>query len=193
MPVAAALPFIIGGASAAGSIAQGRAAGRQAQAQANQGQDQLRLAAQRQGMQRPGMVQQDMLRGAMLGQMPTALQIGNGRANVPTSTGGVDLNALAQSPGLAALSQVMQRNALQEGLRGYAPSMTPTPQPQPNLLDKILGGVGTVGGLAGGAMYGGQNLNDLFGNPFKVKQRTGQQPGDFVPSDNIQWPTFGGK
>lgn len=179
MPVAAALPFIIGGATAAGSIAQGRAAGRQAQAQANQQQDQLRLAAQQQGMQSPRIAQQDMVRAMLMGNAPTALSIGNGRANVPQSSGGVDLNAMAANPAMGQLAQVMQRNALMQGMKGYAPSMTPTPQPQAGILDKILGGVGTVGALAGGTMYGGQNLKDAYAK----KPGLPQGPYDYVPQN----------
>lgn len=194
MPVTAALPFIIGGATAAGSIAQGRAAGREKQAQANQQQDQLRLVAQQQGMQSPRIAQQDMVRAMLMGNAPTAMTISNGRANVPQSTGGVDLNAMAQNPAMKQLAEVLQHNALMQGMKGYAPSITPTPQPQAGLLDKILGGVGTVGALAGGAMYGGQNIQNAFpsaSSPAAMSQAPTMPPGPVYQPGALYGGQFG--
>lgn len=168
---AIAIPIAMAAASAASSYAASRAQGRKDQFAANQQQDQLRLAAQREGMSNPRTAMQDMIRAQLLGMAPTAGMVGSGQG-VPQTPGGVVGMPQTQAPEMGLLQQAMQRNALMQGMKGYAPSITPTPQPQATGLDKVLGVIGAVGTGASNAYLGGQNIAALYPNLYKTKAPT---------------------
>ena len=146
----AAAPFT-GGASlwpsilsTAGTVADralaGRAAGRQAEAGIGLDQDQLRLLAERLGLQAPQLRARNAVRGDILANAQPAAFSGSGRDL--QMSGGVSPALLSENS--RNLGRQMSRDALLSQMKGDA--FTPTPLPQSGKLDTLLGllsGAGT--------------------------------------------------
>lgn len=205
----AALPWIIGGASAAGSIAQGMASGRN---QTNQNQAQLdalrsnqyqtaqnaMLDAGKLALQAPQYRMQNMVRASMLANAQP-MSISHPRATIPQMSGGFNPAQLL-SPSARQMGNVVQRQALLEQMQGdnmnryllQAPGVTP--MKSAGWLENLLGAAGMAGGLAGGAYYGGKNIQSLYGNGGVVPTTPlPETPISGMPSPGInyleQYPT----
>lgn len=155
-----------------GGLAGGAAAGRQAQASANQGQDELRLRGLQQQFQQaafnreaPGLRATNAVRGDILNGIQSVGTTGSGRDL--QFTGGISPALL--SSGTRQLGADMSRQALlsqlgkSEGSNPGGPAMNdpytfnaptfqPTPLPHAGFGSKLAGVLGGVGKIAGAAL-----------------------------------------
>lgn len=182
--LATIIPAIGGVASA---VASGRAAGRQSEAVLQGANDRSRIAAaqaledalqgranldlrQRQfALAAPGQRAGNSVRGDVLSNVQDAQVMGpvtGTHGRVPTITGGLRPSLL--SGNTRQLGADQSRQALLSQMQGdnfdKLPPINipqPTPLPQANAFDKILGGVGLAGGLLGG--LGDSGLFDKYG------------------------------
>lgn len=149
----------------AGGMLEGRAGGRQAEADAAFKRDQLALQAARLNLDAPGMRLQNSARGDLAAGLQPVSFSGSGRDL--RMSGGVSPSLL--SPNTRQLGSQVSRDALLSQMNG--PAFTPTPLPKANWFDKLLTGVGYAG-------LAGKGINAARGQRGQDSNRTPPFIGD---------------